>query len=411
MNFRLTKDIYGTPWHVDPITFSRLTQTLEYYKNGGVFSPEEEKSNQFGIIPQSQAFTATTLERMDEIPSGSIAVYNFDSVITKHGGLSHYGTAEIAKQFSEMDSNENILGHVFFVESGGGASNAVKYMRDVAKKEVRNKPLVTYFEDLNASAAYYISSDSDYIIANSEEALVGSIGTMIQFSGYKSGEEDKTGQRHMRIYATKSVNKNAEYEKAINELDASLVINKMLNPINEEFINTINANRPNIGEAETSGAIFRAGDSIGKLVDEIGTMSTAIDKIYELSNKQKTAPTSGVNNNSKTNKMTKEEFKAQNPTAYAEIVNEGVAQERDRVEAWVVFNEINPAKVKAGIESGEVMKQKAISEFSLESMKSQKINEMEKENQKEVTTEPTFKTPEELAEEKQKSEMDELFKK
>lgn len=81
---------------------------------------------------------------------------------------------------------------------------------------------------------------------------------------------------------------------------------------------------------------------------------------------------SNININSKktggTNKMTKEEIKNQFPDVYNSIIADGVNQERDRVSAFVVFNEIDPAGVKAGIESGENLSQKAMAEFSLKAL-------------------------------------------
>lgn len=70
--------------------------------------------------------------------------------------------------------------------------------------------------------------------------------------------------------------------------------------------------------------------------------------------------------------MTLDEFKAKHPGLYqqvfaagrAEGVTEGTENERDRVEAWMAFNEIDAEAVKVGIESGKGLTQKATAHFT-----------------------------------------------
>jgi len=65
------------------------------------------------------------------------------------------------------------------------------------------------------------------------------------------------------------------------------------------------------------------------------------------------------------NKMTKEKLLAEHPEVYAMIVGLGVAQERDRVGAWMKFNDVDPAAVSAGITSGENISQTAMADFAV----------------------------------------------
>lgn len=59
------------------------------------------------------------------------------------------------------------------------------------------------------------------------------------------------------------------------------------------------------------------------------------------------------------------ELKAAHPDLCAQLVNEGVTQERDRVEACLVFLEVDPKGVKAAIESGKPLTAKQMAEFAL----------------------------------------------
>lgn len=354
MNHKLSKEIYGSPWFIDPISFVQMSKTLESFQNGNGPSEIEEKANQFGILESNDlVFNARKISRMENVPKGSIAVYHFDSVITKHGGMSHYGTVEIAAQFAKMEANENVIGHIFFCESGGGAANAVKYMREASAKTARTKPLVSYIEDIGASALMYIASDSDHIFVKSEDAMIGSIGTMIALEGFANKTKDKNGKRHLRIYASQSINKNIEFEKAINDLNFEPIKSKILDPHCDQFIKDMEANRPNITPEQKTGAIFKAGECIGTLIDEIGSFDQAVEKVKELSK------LNNFNSNQNFNTMNAEELKAKHPGVYDQVFSSGKQAgekaEQNRVAAWLVFNDVNSDQVKAGIESGEEM--------------------------------------------------------
>lgn len=413
MDYKLAKEIYGNAWFVDPVTFQQLSKSLELAQNN-VFNKNSdiERLNNFGILDKSSLYNASMIKRMDVVPQNSIALYNFDSVITKHGGMSHYGTVDIANQFRDMEANEGVIGHIFKIESGGGSANAIKYIREVSAKTNRSKPLVVYAEDIMASAAMYIASDADYIFVNSPEALVGSIGTMIEIEGYKNGTEDSTGKRHLRIYASQSVNKNKEFETAINDLNFELIRSTLLDPHAETFINDMKANRPNIRNIETTGQIFRGSDVVGTLVDGIGSLQDAILKVEELA---EITPASGDNNNNNQNikSMDLNQLRTENPALYAEVFGlgkkAGISAEKQRVEAWAVYYDIDPAKVKAGIEGEGAPTVKDQNEFVLASINGKKVEAMEGENTPPVNIPKEAKTEEEIKAEAQKAEMDELF--
>lgn len=66
----------------------------------------------------------------------------------------------------------------------------------------------------------------------------------------------------------------------------------------------------------------------------------------------------------KINKMTASQFQKENPEAYAAIVLKGQTAERDRVGAWLAFNDVDPEAVAKGIASGDAISQTAMADFS-----------------------------------------------
>lgn len=142
----------------------------------------------------------------------------------------------------------------------------------------------------------------------------------------------------------------------------------------------------------------------GKQAKEIGL----VDKVVKLTPEMQKA-ISAFNNkmynvaamatepnvkNSNIKNMTADEIKQQNPAVYAEILALGVAQERDRVEACMVYNDIDPVAVKKAIESGKPLSQKEMAELNLKAVSGKLLTD--------VTTgaAPAVNTPEVPAMEK-----------
>jgi ATP-dependent protease ClpP protease subunit len=94
--------------------------------------------------------------------------------------------------------------------------------------------------------------------------------------------------------------------------------------------------------------------------------------------------------------MTAAEFKAAHPAAYAEIVSEGVNQERDRVGSFLAFNDVDPEAVAKGIKDGTALTATQMAEFSRKAFSAQAKSDLETDSPKNVTTgQPeTPKTPE-----------------
>lgn len=88
--------------------------------------------------------------------------------------------------------------------------------------------------------------------------------------------------------------------------------------------------------------------------------------------------------------MTIEKLKLEHPAVFAQVFNEGkavgVAEEKDRVEACLVFVESDPKGVKAAIEAGKPLTQKQIIEFSMNHTKAEAIKALKGDSAEQVTT-------------------------
>jgi len=139
-------------------------------------------------------------------------------------------------------------------------------------------------------------------------------------------------------------------------------------------------------------------------------MVAMVDEGQELKAVKKTPQSSGeLDSNLKNESMNLVELKAKFPAVYAQARKEGADQELDRVGSWMAFNEIDPVKVKAGIESGLPVGQKATAEFTVQSMQKGKLEAIEGENTPDLELDPEAKTPEQIKAAADQKGMDDLF--
>lgn len=131
-------------------------------------------------------------------------------------------------------------------------------------------------------------------------------------------------------------------------------------------------------------------NKVVKLTPQMGKeISAFTDKMNSLAAHATTEP---IVKNSNTKNMTAEEFRQQNPTDYAEILALGVAQERDRVEACMVYNDIDPVAVKAAIESGKPFTQKQMAELNLKAVSGKLLEKVTADSPADVTAAAVDKT-------------------
>lgn len=229
----------------------------------------------------------------DQAPADSIAVHYIKGPLMKAGYWS-MGMAEIGKMIQEADQHLNVSAHLAIIDSPGGTVDGTEALASVIKST--KKPFVSFVDGLCASAAYWLASSSNYIIAGGYTARIGSIGTMISLTDY-SGLMAKYGIKEIVARADASYDKNESFYQLQKGNDKPIKA-EMLNPINDIFHSTVKLNRsgslelskvekgktpePLTGKVYLSEAALEYG-----LIDAIGTLSEAIEVAFQLTRKSK----------------------------------------------------------------------------------------------------------------------------
>jgi len=357
MNFALKREIYGAnAWCIDALSYGSLSQILKDNRNGVVLELPETKYNSPQIY---NAFTRTIqygwqLNNSDEFEA--VGVINLNGAITLSGGESTVGMEQLAQNMLFMSKDKRIKAFIILANSGGGSSNAVQVMKDTINQIKLTKPVYGLVKKggMSASACYGILSSCQKIYSESEMNIVGSLGTMIEFSGYAANTTLESGEKVVRLYATKSVNKSKAIEEALNNDNYELLINEMLDPINENFLNSIIQDRPQLSSTTwDDGAHHFSKNVIGTFIDGIASFDEVVSML-ETESKIVVNNVNKVKFNSNS-KMTRDDLKSQFPSVHAEIVKEGITQERERVASWLTYQSADPEMVANGIESGEAI--------------------------------------------------------
>lgn len=269
-------EIFKRAWYMDPTTaFAYLDVVANILdKKQSDFDPKPEAiSIRQAITPEGMI-----VPRDEEIPEGSVGIVSIMGPMMKYGDWCSYGSDDLVGFAKEFEANENIVGQIWLMDSGGGSVASVSPYLDFLDKAT--KPVVTLSE-MSASANYYIASATDYIMAeNNISAMFGSIGVMIEFADFKKYYEDKGIKIHS-IYSTLSEHKNNVVKEAFKD-NYEPMQKEMLDPLAKKFQDHVKAARPGLKNVEgvLSGKMFYADEalSIG-LIDGIGNLDTAIEKV------------------------------------------------------------------------------------------------------------------------------------
>lgn len=186
----------------------------------------------------------------------------------------------LKEQLDRAENDPNIVAVVLRVDSGGGTATAGEEMSNYVRDF--SKPIVVSSASINASAAYEISSQTDYIYV-AKTTAIGSIGVAMQVTDL-SGLYEKLGISIENI--TSSDSKDSGYgTRALSEEERAWYQDQV-DQINETFIEAVSEGRGmSIEEvrALANGMTYTGMDAVENgLADEIGTLEDAVAKACEL---------------------------------------------------------------------------------------------------------------------------------
>jgi len=284
LNYSFIKSLLASQWHIDWLTFQQYYPLYRGVLNGLTFGEGKEEANS---LPYNIAVSAGSIKagNTPNTEEKYVQIIPIRGLMLKHDmECGPAGMRTIGTRLTRGEKATNIIGSILLFESGGGQSDAVPEIAEAI--QACKKPVLAFVDGHACSAAMYAASYCSEIIASRATDIVGSIGTMIASEGFEAFSKDANGVVHFRIYADSSPDKNEEFETAIKG-DFKLVKESILNPANEQFKADMRANRSKVTEAHLTGKTFKASEVLGVLVDSIGTLVTAVNRVVELAEADK----------------------------------------------------------------------------------------------------------------------------
>lgn len=225
---------------------------------------------------------AALVEGADMLSSEAVGIIEID------GTIAYDGTAcspeGLKAQLDTAAENDYIVAVVLRVNSGGGTATAGEEMATYVREfcEETGKPVVVSSAASNASAAYEISSQADYIYV-AKSTAIGSIGTALQIVDY-SDLLDLLGISVDNI--TSSSSKDSSYGTRSLTDEERAYYQDMVDQINDVFIQNVADGRGmSVDEVKklATGLSFTGVTAVENgLADEIGTKEDAIEKAAEM---------------------------------------------------------------------------------------------------------------------------------
>lgn len=246
-----------------------------------------------GIMERIAVHSLSITEFPDNGPNagyeiqGGVAIIPVRGVLTKRPGflsmlMGATAMETVGANVKAALNDASVKGILLNVDSPGGTVDGAAALADIIFKSKGKKPIVAYCDGMMASAAYWIGSAADYVMAP-KTGEVGSIGIVQAHYDYSAADK-KAGLKRTYLYAGK-------YKTAGNDAEplsqtAREVIQAGVDYVYSLFVDAVSNHRAMpLAEvlALADGKLFIGEQTVGiGLVDEIGGLSSAIAKVKDL---------------------------------------------------------------------------------------------------------------------------------
>jgi capsid assembly protease len=296
--------LQNRPWAIRPSKLEEIEAFLIARVNGEDIFPSMEAGKSGGKAEKTYAVTS---DGYAEIPVWGTIEKRMNLMSDFSGGTS---TEILKRDIGAALNDKKVKGIILNIDSPGGAVDGTKELSDFLFSVRGRKPIVAYVDGMMASAAYWIGSAADLIVAG-DTSVVGSIGVALTHYDFSARDEAR-GVKRTPITAGK-YKRIASDEKPLSP-EAQEYLQDLVDTYYSMFVESVARNRGVTVEKALNMADGK--EFIGKkaqiagLVDFIGTRDFALSKLRERS----------------FNSMDVKTLKEQHPETFDQIFKSGQAQ-------------------------------------------------------------------------------------
>lgn len=213
-------------------------------------------------------------------PGGTIADIRISGLMMK-GSSSMGGTSTIQarREIRKAAADQSIAGILLSIDSPGGTVSGTSELAADVRSANKIKPVWAYAEDTMASAAYWTGSQASRIVANTDTALIGSIGAIQVIHDISSLTEQK-GIKTL-VFATGPLKGLGTPGSKVTDEQAAHV-QGLIDGVQESFDAAVKQGRGmSVKElaAVRHGGVLRAPDALNaRLIDAIGSKDRVLSE-------------------------------------------------------------------------------------------------------------------------------------
>ncbi len=271
----LCRYVADTPWAIHPSKLAEIVSTLAFKAAGGDFTAEEIRAR-LGDDRQSPPATSK---------HGAVAILPIRGTIThRGGGLEDASGAMSAEKLSAMlrqvVADESVGTIVLDVDSPGGTVTGMQELAAEIFAARESKHIIAVTNGLNASAAYWLSSQAHEIVSI-PSGVTGSIGVFTAHQDLSKALEQE-GIKVTLISAGKHKTEGNPFEPLSDE--AQTFIQGRVDAAYGQFVKDVARGR-GVSVADVRGGFgegraldAKAAKAAG-LIDRIDTMDGVIGKL------------------------------------------------------------------------------------------------------------------------------------
>jgi protease-4 len=274
-NFALVSALIRGDWAIEEQFALNSLELVERILSGSFIAPHADITP-----PEVTAARSGGSGSGRQGTGGQVMIISVSGVLMKaDGDCGEMGMATMGNYVKEANRNPDIAGVVLAIDSPGGTVDGTEAFSRIIKMSA--KPVIAYIDGMAASAALWIATSAREIIASSENDQVGSVGAMLRMMDRQPALE-RQGVRFHTILSDQTPDKNRHTLEIMNGQYDNFKKDH-LNPLAQNFIDSIKANREGISESFLTGKMFFVKDALGAFVDRVGSLEDAIARVQELS--------------------------------------------------------------------------------------------------------------------------------
>lgn len=182
----VARAVFGQPWMVRPETLDTIVALVRLRADGGRLTDAEIRARVDGAAAAAGPRRgARTMGSVGVIPIYGILIPRASLMSDMSGGTA---VADVRVAFRQALDDEAIGSILLDIDSPGGMVDGIDELATEIREARGRKPIVAIADYTMASAAYYLGSAADEVVA-SPSAMVGWIGTVMAHTEFSKADE------------------------------------------------------------------------------------------------------------------------------------------------------------------------------------------------------------------------------